>query len=227
MSKIRLVSFDLCPFVQRSAIALHEKGVEYDIEYVDLADKPGWFLEKSPLGKVPILEVGDAVLFESAVICEYLDEAYGEPLHPRDPLERARDRAWIVVSEGLGGAGYMVMVGGEEEVVRKEAAKARGVLERLEGEIVGPLWRGDAMCVVDCAAAPMLQRLWWAEEIVDLGIFSGLERCTSWVKSLMERPSVQRSTIPEIRERYRAYLRGDRSPTSQTEASWLGRQLPA
>lgn len=71
---LTLVSFDLCPYVQRAAIALAEKGVPFERRTVDLADKPGWFRAISPLGKVPLLQVGDAVLFESAVIVEYLDD---------------------------------------------------------------------------------------------------------------------------------------------------------
>ncbi len=71
---IELISFNLCPFVQRSVITLNKKGIDYKITYIDLADKPDWFLALSPLGKVPVLKHGDEVLFESAVINEYLDE---------------------------------------------------------------------------------------------------------------------------------------------------------
>ncbi len=59
MADYKLVSFDVCPFVQRSIITLEEKKVPYDIEYIELGDPPGWFQEASPLGKVPILFVGD------------------------------------------------------------------------------------------------------------------------------------------------------------------------
>ena len=68
MNKLTLISHDLCPYVQRAVIALTEKGVAFDKEYVDLANKPDWFKAMSPLGKVPLLKVGDEVIFESAVI---------------------------------------------------------------------------------------------------------------------------------------------------------------
>src|SRR5215475_254342 len=93
--KLTLVSHDLCPYVQRAVIALAEKGVPFDRVYIDLADKPNWFLAISPLGKVPLLKVDDAVIFESAVILEYLEETEANPLHPADPLPRADHRAWI------------------------------------------------------------------------------------------------------------------------------------
>ena len=57
MSNFRLISFELCPYVQRSVMTLREKKVAYDIDYIDLSDRPDWFVELSPLGKVPVLEV--------------------------------------------------------------------------------------------------------------------------------------------------------------------------
>jgi glutathione S-transferase len=84
---LTLISHPLCPFVQRAAIVLLEKGVSFDRINVDLADKPDWFLALSPTGKVPVLKVSqedgsDAVLFESMVICEYLEETQAALLPP-------------------------------------------------------------------------------------------------------------------------------------------------
>ena len=92
MSSLTLVSHHLCPYVQRAAISLAEKAVPFERVNVDLADKPGWFLELSPLGKTPVLKIGDRAIFESAVILEYLEETQRHPLHPPDPLRRAEHR---------------------------------------------------------------------------------------------------------------------------------------
>ncbi|MGC1305832.1 MAG: glutathione S-transferase family protein [Phormidesmis sp.] len=92
---LELVSHQLCPFVQRAVILLQEKEIPYQLTYIDLANKPDWFRQISPLGKVPLLKVGPEVLFESAVICEYIDEITLGSLHPPDPLEKAKHRAWI------------------------------------------------------------------------------------------------------------------------------------
>ena len=101
MHKFRLISFKLCPFVQRSVIVLKEKKIPFEIEYIDLANKPDWFLKISPTGKVPVLEVDGKVLFESAVIMEYLDEVNPPSLHPTDAFKKAQDRAWIEFSSNL------------------------------------------------------------------------------------------------------------------------------
>src|ERR1700682_5290501 len=96
-----LISHDLCPYVQRAVIALAEKGVAFERIDIDLADKPDWFKAISPLGKIPLLRVGEAVIFESAVIVEYLEETQPNPLHPADPLQRARHRAAIEFASAI------------------------------------------------------------------------------------------------------------------------------
>jgi len=93
--RLTLVSHMLCPYVQRAAIVLAEKGVAFDRIDVDLSNKPDWFLRISPLGKTPVLLVDDEPIFESAVICEYLDDTTLPRLHPENALQRARHRAWM------------------------------------------------------------------------------------------------------------------------------------
>src|SRR5947199_2689440 len=93
--KLTLISHKLCPYVQRAVIALTEKGVGFERIDIDLANKPDWFVAISPLGKTPVLQVGEVPIFESTVILEYLEETQPHPLHPADPLRRAEHRAWI------------------------------------------------------------------------------------------------------------------------------------
>ncbi|MBI4725380.1 MAG: glutathione S-transferase family protein, partial [Rhodomicrobium sp.] len=102
MSRLELISNHLCPYTQRAVIQLFEKGVEeFDRIYIDLSDKPAWFRELSPFGKVPVLRTKDGALFESAIICEYLEETLPQPLHPQSPFERGRHRAWIEYSSSI------------------------------------------------------------------------------------------------------------------------------
>src|ERR1700749_3737510 len=96
-----MISHRFCPYVQRAVIALREKGVAFERVDIDLANKPDWFLKISPLGKTPVLMVGDAAIFGLAVNLEYLEETEPKPLHPRDPLHRAEHRAWIEFGSAL------------------------------------------------------------------------------------------------------------------------------
>ena len=214
MPKYRLVSFKICPFVQRAAIVLQAKNVDYDIEYIDLRNKPDWFLELSPLGKVPILQVDDTVLFESQVIAEYLDEVEGPPMHPTSPLERAQHRALIeVVSTTLGESWRMTMVETKEEV-DKLVDQVRDRLGRIaEAHSGDKFFGGETLSLVDAAAAPLLQRLTWNEEVGGLDVLGAHPRLGPWRDALLEHPAVVASTVPEVRDLGVELFRG-----------WLGQQ---
>ena len=75
---------------------MRAKDVEFEVTFINLRDKPDWFLKISPHGKVPVLKIGEDILFESNAIAEFLDETVSPRLHPEDPIERARNRAWTV-----------------------------------------------------------------------------------------------------------------------------------
>ena len=83
MAKYLLVSFKTCPWVQRAAIVLREKNIEFEFRHIDRDNRPDWFLAISPHKKVPVLRIDDKVsLFESNAINEYLDETIAPRLHP-------------------------------------------------------------------------------------------------------------------------------------------------
>src|SRR6267154_6280000 len=95
MARYLLVSFKTCPWVQRAAIVLREKKIEFEFRHIESDNRPDWFLAISPHRKVPVLRVDESVsLFESNAIAEYLDETVAPRLHPADPVERAVNRAW-------------------------------------------------------------------------------------------------------------------------------------
>src|SRR5262245_33149117 len=163
MAKYLLVSFKTCPWVQRSAIVLREKGVEFEFRHIDRDNRPDWFLAISPHKKVPVLSVdGKVSLFESNAINEYLDETIAPRLHPEDSVQRAINRAWTdyvpTFSEMVTGQAYA-----EGEAEYQEDIKQIPVaFERLEGALAkqgaGPFFNGAQYSLVDAAYAPFLQR---------------------------------------------------------------------
>lgn len=92
---IKVVSFKICPFVQRVTALLEAKHIPYEIEFISLSDKPQWFLDISPNAQVPaLITEGGTPIFESEAIVEYLEEAY-PALQPDVSLEeKALNRAW-------------------------------------------------------------------------------------------------------------------------------------
>jgi glutathione S-transferase len=207
-----LVSFDLCPYVQRAAITLAEKGVAFDRRTVDLANRPDWFKALSPLGKVPLLQVGDAVLFESAPIVEYLDETHSPALHPADPLTRAQHRAWMEVGSSILADIWGIETAPDKAAFDGHKQKMREKFMRLEAELgQGPYFAGSAFSLVDAVFAPAFRYFDVFDRLVDLGTFAGLTKVQQWRRALAARPSVRGAVIPDYEARLEAFLRRQKS----------------
>lgn len=204
--KPKLISFKLCPFVQRSVILLLEKGTDFDITYIDLKDPPDWFGDISPLGKVPVLQVGDEVVFESAVIMEYLDEVNPPSLHPADPLKKAKNRAWIEFASTLFMAQFNMTMAKTEEDFTKAKDELKKNLGKLNQQITGPMFNGTAFNLVDAAFAPLFMRLRLLESWHTLGLEEGLDAVTAWADTLLERDSVKNSVVEELPQLYRKHI---------------------
>ena len=227
MPNYKLVSFDVCPFVQRSVITLEERGVPYEIQYIELTDPPEWFTNLSPLNKVPILITNGDVIFESAVINEFIDDtAPGKRMLPEAPLQRAKDRAWIEFTSALLVERNRMQHAPTEDGARQHAGVVRSRLTWLEKKLgPGPFFHGADFSLVDAAAAPLFQRLSWLLELApNLGVLEGLPKTTAWSAALLARKSVESSTVSDVRERYFDYLQGRRHRGGDREPSWLGRR---
>ncbi|EYD76169.1 Glutathione S-transferase [Rubellimicrobium mesophilum DSM 19309] len=207
MPRLELVSHALCPYVQRAVIALTEKGVPFTRTIVDLDSKPAWFTAISPLGKVPLLRVGDAVLFESAVICDYLDETLEPRLHPADPLERARHRAWIEFASTVLNDIWRLYTAADEagfDARRTDLAARFDQIEAILGE--GPWFGGKSFSLVDAAFGPVFRYFDVFDGFVDLGLFDGRPKVHAWRLGLAARASVQGAVAPDYPERLHAFV---------------------
>jgi glutathione S-transferase len=213
--QLKLISFTLCPYVQRAVLALEEKGVDYDIEYIDLGNKPDWFLAKSPRGKVPILLVDDdTVLFESQPIVEFLDETQGDRLASSDPVLRARERAWFNYSgEELFMALWMLQAAKDPEGLEEQRGKATDVLGRFETELEGRQWfsgDGTRFGLADVAVAPALTHMAHiATHGVDL--LAGFSNLQSWADRVRARPAFPKSVPAAWGEVAQLFMQGNES----------------
>lgn len=207
--QLHLISHALCPYVQRAAIVLDEKAIAHDRTYVDLVNKPEWFRQMSPLGKVPLLIVEEReVLFESAVICEYLDEVTPGTLHPEDALEKARHRAWIEfgssVLNAIGGF-YSAKDEVSFEQKRQELADKFAWVEKHLSDRT--YFAGDAFSLVDAVFGPIFRYFDTFEAIADFQIFDDTPKVAKWRSMLQSRPSVINAVTPEYPERLREFLK--------------------
>jgi glutathione S-transferase len=192
-----LVSSKTCPFVQRALIVLLEKKVEHEVTYIDLAQKPEWFLEKSPRAKVPILLLDGAALFESQAICEYLDETAGETrLAPSDAVERARDRAWFpFAGEDLFLTLFRLMTSTTREQGLEQRTDLTARLTRLAQEKPGRWLSGDGsrFGLADVAVAPAFTRIELLSQLTGSRWLEELPALAEYSRDLLARPAVARS----------------------------------
>ncbi|HKP23170.1 MAG TPA: glutathione S-transferase family protein [Dongiaceae bacterium] len=217
---LTLVSHELCPYVQRAAIALEEKGVAFERITIDLANKPDWFLAMSPLGKVPLLQVGDAVIFESAVILEYLEETQPNPLHPADALTRAGHRAWMEFGSSLLMDIWNFYIATDEATFEAKCKTLTGKFERLEQRLGdGPYFDGARFSLVDAVFGPVFRYFDTFDRIADFGILSGKPRLAAWRQALAQRPSIARAVKPDYPERLWRFLEARGSRLSALMAS--------
>lgn len=204
---LTLVSHHLCPYVQRAVIALTEKKVPFERIDVDLANKPAWFLALSPLGKTPLLKVGDTPIFESAVILEYLEESQPNPLHPADPLSRAEHRAWIEFGSSLLNDiwGFYAASNAAGFAEKTEALSRK--FARLEERLgAGPYFDGETFSLVDAAFGPVFRYFDVFERIGDFAILNGKPKLTAWREALSSRPSVAAAVADDYPERLWDFL---------------------
>jgi glutathione S-transferase len=184
---ITLYDADRCPYCARTRIALAEKGLEYEVVEVDLDDRPAWIYDKNPLGRVPVLEEGEFVLPESAVINEYLEERWPEPaLWPADPGERALGRLLVHRFDELSRP-YYALRRGENGAAERLDEQLAGLEQRLQAQ---PFLSGRSFGLADIAYVPWILRA--RDRMgVPLDAFPAL---TDWVERLSERPSIAAET---------------------------------
>jgi glutathione S-transferase len=183
----------------RVKIALHEKGLPYNRVTVDLAKKDQKrpeFLKLNPYGKVPVIDDGGKVLFESCIINEYLDEQYPTPpLMPKDPYLRGRGRVLVDYALNYTHEPYWALRG---EMLKKESERNGPVMEekrqtlrnllRYLQDALGdrPYFLGD-MSLTDIAVLPRFLRM---ESYGALPSPSS-PRLGAWLERMKERPSVK------------------------------------
>ena len=205
---LELISTKRCPFVQRSVITLNHKGIDHRMTFIDSDNPPQWFKDISPLGQVPVLRVdGETVIFESAVINEFLDDVTPGQLHPSDPLQRALNKSWIEFGGGCCSLTFDLMVAPDqqtyEDIVAELAAKL-GRVEQVFGD--GPYFNGEKFALIDAAYAPIFIRLDVFRDLLGIRITDDLPKMHAWQERLLALPEVQKARVPELPDLFRQLI---------------------
>ncbi len=205
--KPKLISFEICPFVQRAVILLLEKDIDFDITYIDLKNKPDWFLAISPFGKVPVLQIGEEVIFESSVIVEYLDEAYPNSFHPKDLVIKAKNRAWTEFASQMFMTQFQLVMQPTQADFDLKKSELIAQLEKLESIPQGPYFNGKNPSLVDFNFAPFFLRLDLLKDYIDLDVKAQFPKLAVWSAEILSRKSTS-SSVPEgFTELFKAYVK--------------------
>jgi glutathione S-transferase len=212
MAKYLLVSFKTCPWVQRAAIVLREKNIDFEFRHIEPDNRPDWFLAISPHKKVPVLRVDDRIsLFESNAIAEFLDETVPPRLHPEDAIARAVNRAWTDYVPTFAGLVTATAYADTQADYDKAAAQIPVPFDRLEKALEkqgsGPFFNGARYALVDAAYAPFLQRYFYLDRIRKLGHIENFPRLKAWAEALVPRPSTHSFPPAEFEQMYRQAVR--------------------
>jgi len=172
-----------CPYCARARIVLAEKAVEYETVEIDLADRPAWIYEKNATGRVPVLEEGDWLLPESAVIMEYLEERFPAPaLLAADAAERALARLWIFRHDDFTKPYYALRRGEDGAAARFDEQLT--ALDAALGE--QPWLGGNEYGLADIAYVPWVLR---ARDSLGVSL-DAHPAVDDWLARLLERPAV-------------------------------------
>jgi glutathione S-transferase len=198
MADLHFITAEVCPYAQRTHLALREKGLDYEHTEVDLKNKPAWFEEVSPYSKVPVLKSGDQVVYESTIINEFLEDSFPEPaLMPSDPFQKAQARVWIDYSNTRFIDAIYDLLGAKDAAAQAEqAAKLTGCMEYMEDHGLAalgsdPFWLGTEVSLVDIAYWPFFERLPAVTHYRGVGIPERCTRLKAWAVAMEARDSVQ------------------------------------
>ncbi|GAB7353884.1 hypothetical protein MBLNU459_g4239t1 [Dothideomycetes sp. NU459] len=243
---LKLYSGWFCPFVGRAWTVLQEKKIPYQYIEVNPYHKPESLLKLNPRGLVPTLQYDNKPLFESTVICEFLEEAYpdhGPRLLPQDPYERARTRIWtdFCTSRIIPAFHRFLQFQPASDTQGLEEARKEflGHLKEFTKEMDtdGPYFLGSEVSLIDLVVAPWAIRLWVFDHYKNgLGIpeegKGGDDEATwarfqKWRKAVESRPSVRETTSEKeyylpIYQRYA----DDKAQSELAKATRKGRGVP-
>ncbi|CAL1686056.1 unnamed protein product [Lasius platythorax] len=218
--KIRLYSMRFCPYSQRIHLVLDAKQIPYDVVYVNVTHKPDWLIEKSPLNKIPCIELeGGEVLYESLIIADYLDDAYLQnKLYPSNPLAKAKDKLLIDRFNAVITTMYKVFFPGPtlEQDVFNDALNGLELFDQELAKRGTPFFGGSKPGMLDLMIWP------WCERADVIRIIRGEQfviprerflRLLEWKTAMKEDPAVRGSFLDV--ETHAKYIRSHIAGTPQ------------
>jgi glutathione S-transferase len=198
MSSLNLLTVAFSPYGQRVETLLLEKNVSYNKEQIDLGNKPNWFIDISPLGKIPVLLVDDKPLFESLAILEYIEATYTENiLHPKNQFVLAWHRGWMEFSNTLLSLTFGLVFADNSQIISQKQEELKNKLVLFAKQLKQqPYFNGDFFSILDITMASAMQPLLFLSENFNLNLFENLDNLLQYANNVVSRPNFIKS-LPE------------------------------
>jgi glutathione S-transferase len=210
---LKLATSILSPFGQRVEMVMIEKNLPFEKVNVNLAQRPDWFIRDSKLGKVPILYAEEQILFESIVICEYLEEKYSQTkLHSDNLLIKAQHRSWMEFSNFLVSTLFQMVAADSEAGFNNHKGNIIEKLKIFEQNIkFSPYFHGDNFMLIDICMASFLKPLFFLDNRFNLEIISSFKQFATYAENLLARNSLHKSTHPDYEEVLKNFIKNKKS----------------
>ena len=198
---LKLGGFAVSNYYNKVKVALLEKGIPFE-EAFCMTSQEEAYRQRSPMGKVPYIEVDGQFLCESQVICEYLEEHYpAHPLYPKDVFERAKVRELITIMElnmelvarRLYAQAFFGGTVSDEIKSHAEKDLAKGVRAFKQLAKFLPFIAGADLTYADCAAGVHLPLISLSTKIVyGRDVLDDCAPVKPYLKMLNERPAFRK-----------------------------------
>ncbi|NJK28814.1 MAG: glutathione S-transferase family protein [Acaryochloris sp. RU_4_1] len=227
MAQVKIYSAKVCPYAQRVRMVLLTKEIEFESIEIDLHNKPDWFAEVSPYGKVPVIQHGENRIWESGIINEYLEEVFPDPpLMPQNPGLKAITRIWIdFANTKFTPAFYKLLLSQDTQQQKTWRNELHQHLLFIENEGFRKLsgtdsyWLGDAISLIDLSFYPWFERWIALEHYRGLTLPAECTRLKAWLEIMRQHPAVQATAqSPEFYlQDYAQYANNQASGTTAEE----------
>jgi len=199
MKPVKFYYNNVCPFAYRVRLALSEKDIEHEAVTIDLENIPPWYYELSPTAKVPLLQWGHDVIWESTVINEFIEDNWpNNPLLPSDPIARAQARIWIEYCNSQFQPSCCGLVfeldEKKHEAIKKALNESLDYIEAaLSQRVKGPYWSGEQLTLVDLTFYPFFEHACVLSYYRGFELSDKYQHIHQWLKLMQSRPSVQQN----------------------------------
>lgn len=197
---MKIVSSKLSPYAHKILATMVAKSLQYEVGFIDIEEKPDWFLRISPHGKVPLLITDEEdVLFESDAIVEYLDEAYEPRLLPGDLAQRAKARAWTAKANELLIRLHKVFDSTQKEDFEKYLRRVFNGLIMIDELLSQQAYiSGPEFGLADTAWIPLMYRCELIKNHSNTDLLSQFMHINRWLEDVRKRPCYKQSVADDF-----------------------------